>query len=51
VLNKALVLIEEEIDGWYEKNGFIRDDKLTEEELKFRDDKLKRLFEELKKRR
>jgi|APCry1669193181_1035450.scaffolds.fasta_scaffold04212_3 hypothetical protein len=51
VLNKALVLVEEEIDDWYEKFGFVRDEKLTEEELKFRDDKLKRLFEELKKRR
>ena len=51
VLNKALVLVEEEIDSWYEKFGYVRNDKLTEEELKFRDDKLKRLFEELKKRR
>jgi hypothetical protein len=51
VLNKALELVEEEIDCWYEKNGFVREEKLTEEELKVRSDKLKRLFEELKNRR
>ena len=51
VLNKALVLVEEEIDDWYEKNGFVREAKLTAEELKIREDKLKQLLANLKNRR
>ena len=51
VLNKALVLVEEEIDCWYEKNGFVREAKLTAEELKIREDKLKQLLSNLKNRR
>jgi hypothetical protein len=51
VLNKALVLVEDDIDDWYEKNGFVREAKLTAEELKIREDKLKQLLANLKKRR
>jgi hypothetical protein len=51
VLNKALVLVEDEIDSWYEKNGFIREAKLTADELKSREDKLKQLLANLKNRR
>ena len=51
VLNKALALVEDEIDGWYEKNGFVREVKLTAEELKIREDKLKQLLANLKNRR
>ena len=51
VLNKALVLVDDEIDFWYEKNGFVREAKLTAEELKIREDKLKQLLANLKNRR
>ena len=51
VIRKALVLVEDEIDGWYEKNGFVREAKLTAEELKIREDKLKQLLANLKNRR
>jgi len=44
-------LVEDEIDGWYEKNGFVREAKLTAEELKIREDKLKQLLANLKNRR
>jgi hypothetical protein len=50
VLNKALVLVEDEIDDWYEENGFVREAKLTAEELKIREDKLKQLLTNLKNR-
>ncbi len=51
VLSKALVLVEDEIDDWYEKNGFERETKLTAKELKIREDKLKQLLSNLKNRR
>ncbi|MFZ4599597.1 MAG: hypothetical protein ACOYNN_13215 [Terrimicrobiaceae bacterium] len=51
VLNKALILVEDEIDDWYEKNGFVREAMLTTEELKIREDKLKQLLSNLKNRR
>ena len=42
VLKKALVLVDKEIDNWYEANGYVREDKLTEEQHKIRADNLKR---------
>ncbi len=51
VLSKALVLVEDEIDDWYEKNGFERETKLTAKELKIREDKLKQLLANLMNRR
>jgi hypothetical protein len=40
-------LVEDEIDDWYEKNGFERETKLSAEELKIRKDKLKQLLANL----
>lgn len=51
VLKKALVLVDREIDNWYEANGYVREDKLTEEQQKIRADKLKGLLADLKRRR
>lgn len=51
VLNKALALVDKEIDDWYEKNGYVREEKLTEEEQKLREEKLKGLLANLRKRR
>lgn len=51
VLKKALVLVDKEIDNWYEANGYVREDKLTEEQQKIRADKLKGLLADLKRRR
>ncbi|APB98504.1 hypothetical protein [Polynucleobacter asymbioticus] len=51
VLKKALVLVDKEIDNWYEANGYVREDKLTEEQHKIRADKLKGLLADLKRRR
>lgn len=51
VLKKALVLVDKEIDDWYEANGYVREDKLTEEQQKIRADKLKGLLADIRKRR
>lgn len=51
VLNKALALVDKEIDDWYEANGYVREDKLTEEQQKIRADKLKGLLADIRKRR
>ena len=51
VLNKALGLVEIEIDDWYRKYGYVREEWLTEEEKIKSEEKLKRLFENLKKSR
>lgn len=51
VLKKALVLVDKEIANWYEANGYVREDKLTEEQQKIRADKLKGLLADLKRRR
>jgi hypothetical protein len=51
VLNKALALVEIEIDEWCRKNGYVREEWLTEDEQEKSKEKLKRLFENLKKSR
>jgi hypothetical protein len=51
VLKKALVLVDKEIDDWYEANGYVREDKLTDEQQKIRADKLKGLLADIRKRR
>lgn len=51
VLKKALVLVDKEIDDWYEANGYVREDRLTEEQQKIRADKLKGLLADIRKRR
>jgi hypothetical protein len=51
ILNKALALVDKEIDDWYEKNGYVREEKLTEEEQKLREEKLKGLLANLRNRR
>ena len=51
VLKKALALVDKEIANWYEANGYVREDKLTEEQQKIRADKLKGLLADLKRRR
>jgi len=51
VLKKALALVDKEIANWYEANGYVREDKLTEEQQKIRADKLKGLLADLRRRR
>jgi hypothetical protein len=48
VLDKALHLVEIEIDDWYRANGLVREEWLTEEEKMQIQEKLKRLMENLK---